>query len=78
MKKHRVVALTLVCIATMLGTVLSVPARSYAKPTVAKWTFMILLKNREGGILEANRLQGVTACRCKRLLPERYQRRHGA
>jgi len=41
MKKHRVVALTLVCIAAMLGTALSAPVSSYAGPAVAKWTFMV-------------------------------------
>ena len=41
MKKHRVVALTLFCMVTLLGTALSGPARSYARPAVAKWTFMV-------------------------------------
>ncbi len=41
MKKHKLMALTLVCIATMLRTALSVPAHSYAGPAAAKWTFMV-------------------------------------
>lgn len=41
MKKNRVVAPALLCLATLVGMIVAVPARGYARPGVAEWTFMV-------------------------------------